>query len=234
MRTSSLWWMLWARLVCEFWESTILFHGDSPVTWQLGLVEREVGELLRGVRAQQARRVANSNSRPKSRLMTPAGVEKEQREITADDVCPICQEEFLTKRDPVTYCKYVCFYWRCSSCTFFDAILHAIGRSLWISCLAIMFASVWYARWKADEELSTFTANRYGCGNNVHIHCMKHLADHQMKEGGEEIKCPMCRGKFGDLTHINRWVSSLLWYAPTIAWGNLIFSVRVTPKLMCL
>ena len=28
-----------------------------------------------------------------------------QREIGEDDVCPICQDELLAKRLPVTYCK---------------------------------------------------------------------------------------------------------------------------------
>ena len=30
-----------------------------------------------------------------------------QREITEEDVCPICQEELLEKRLPVTYCRSV-------------------------------------------------------------------------------------------------------------------------------
>ena len=28
-----------------------------------------------------------------------------QRDINDDDVCPICQDELLVKRLPVTYCK---------------------------------------------------------------------------------------------------------------------------------
>ena len=30
---------------------------------------------------------------------------KQQRDIADDDVCPICQDEFMEKKLPVTYCK---------------------------------------------------------------------------------------------------------------------------------
>ena len=30
-----------------------------------------------------------------------------QKEVTEEDVCPICQEEFLEKPEPLTYCKLV-------------------------------------------------------------------------------------------------------------------------------
>ena len=30
-----------------------------------------------------------------------------QREIAPDDVCPICQEELLAKRLPVTFCRWL-------------------------------------------------------------------------------------------------------------------------------
>jgi len=33
--------------------------------------------------------------------------ELKQRPLSEDDVCPICQETLLTKRQPVTYCRYV-------------------------------------------------------------------------------------------------------------------------------
>lgn len=66
----------------------------------------------------------------------------EQKEISEEDVCPICQENLLDKRLPVTYCKN-------------------------------------------------------GCGNNVHIKCMKVWADHQRTTGQSEITCPFCRENFG-------------------------------------
>ncbi len=33
--------------------------------------------------------------------------EVEQRSISENDLCPICQEEFLIKKLPITYCRYV-------------------------------------------------------------------------------------------------------------------------------
>jgi E3 ubiquitin-protein ligase ZSWIM2 len=32
--------------------------------------------------------------------------EMEQRPITESDVCPICQDELLTKKLPVSYCRF--------------------------------------------------------------------------------------------------------------------------------
>ena len=42
--------------------------------------------------------------------------------------------------------------------------------------------------------------NRFGCGNSVHIKCMKVWAEHQQKSSQEgTIKCPMCREDFGPI-----------------------------------
>ena len=38
---------------------------------------------------------------------------------------------------------------------------------------------------------------RYGCGNNVHVKCMKVWAEHQRSTGENIIKCPLCRVDFG-------------------------------------
>ncbi len=32
--------------------------------------------------------------------------EVEQRPVGENDVCPICQEEFLIKKLPITYCRF--------------------------------------------------------------------------------------------------------------------------------
>ncbi len=90
---------------------------SSLVTWQLGLVEREINEILRGIAAQQkvkpssnARRLAGQVPRDEEgsegdTTAVPAG-QVAQRPISEEDVCPICQEELLAKHMPVTYCKY--------------------------------------------------------------------------------------------------------------------------------
>lgn len=40
------------------------------------------------------------------------------------------------------------------------------------------------------------TRKRFGCGNNVHIKCMKVWADHQKSNGETQLKCPLCREQF--------------------------------------
>ncbi|XP_071779814.2 E3 ubiquitin-protein ligase ZSWIM2 [Centroberyx gerrardi] len=41
---------------------------------------------------------------------------------------------------------------------------------------------------------------RFGCGNNIHISCMKVWADHQELSGQDvTVKCPLCREAFGSL-----------------------------------
>ena len=40
-------------------------------------------------------------------------------------------------------------------------------------------------------------ACRYGCGNSVHVKCMKIWAEHQRSTGETIVKCPLCRVDFG-------------------------------------
>ncbi|BFY98253.1 hypothetical protein BsWGS_01293 [Bradybaena similaris] len=115
----------------------------NPLSWQLGLVEREINEVLQG-------RVTSEQNRVKMQKKTAKVIDSsdghnivEQREIAEGDVCPICQEDLLTKKQLVTYCKF-------------------------------------------------------GCGNSIHIKCMRVWAEHQLKTSEDgKIKCPMCREDFG-------------------------------------
>ena len=66
--------------------------------WQRGLVEREINELLRVERNQSKKFVEDEIN---------ADSEVEQRSIGENDVCSICQEEFLIKKLPITYCRFV-------------------------------------------------------------------------------------------------------------------------------
>ncbi|CAF0729721.1 unnamed protein product [Didymodactylos carnosus] len=114
----------------------------NSMLWQKSLVEREINEILRGLAdEQQQRRKFVTDIELKEDQLKDSEVE--QRSINKDDVCPICQEEFLIKKLPLTYC-------------------------------------------------------RRGCGNNVHIKCMKVWLDHQLTTGENVIKCPLCRKMFGD------------------------------------
>jgi len=137
---------------------------DNPISWQLGLVEREVSELLRGLHDFQRRQREHQNNQRKkldaSLTRDEAGANGravlEQRPIEPDDVCAICQEELLIKKLPLTYCKF-------------------------------------------------------GCGNSIHIKCMKVWAEHQRKsshgtssEDKDSVKCPFCREDFGSFTALQK------------------------------
>lgn len=78
------------------------------MSWQLGLVEREINEVLRGpVNAHQAQVRNHLAQKKQQQLVDAAGGRSlvEQREISNDDVCPICQDELLEKKLPVTFCR---------------------------------------------------------------------------------------------------------------------------------
>ncbi|XP_055455787.1 E3 ubiquitin-protein ligase ZSWIM2 [Psammomys obesus] len=109
--------------------------------FQLGLVEGEINDLLRGVHQIQTPQLAAGDGK----AHVGEGGCLKQKDIGAGDICPICQEELLEKKLPVTFC-------------------------------------------------------RFGCGNNVHIKCMKILASYQEKASeGSLLKCPLCREEFAPL-----------------------------------
>ncbi|XP_008291783.1 E3 ubiquitin-protein ligase ZSWIM2 [Stegastes partitus] len=120
---------------------------EHEYSFQLGLIERQISELLHGLHQTKAQRTELNSSAASG---TPNQPDQEARSvcrkaIDAQDVCPICQEELLERKQPVTYC-------------------------------------------------------RFGCGNNVHISCMKVWADHQTPSQQEEwVKCPLCRERFSSL-----------------------------------
>ncbi|KAA0187834.1 E3 ubiquitin-protein ligase ZSWIM2 [Fasciolopsis buskii] len=116
------------------------------VTWQLGLVEREVQDMLDG---KHSRTVKSKTIQKKSDDALENEEEVKQRRIGPDDICAICQDELLTEeRHPVSYC-------------------------------------------------------RNGCGNSLHIRCMRVWADHQRKQKSmnlsENVPCPICREDFGQI-----------------------------------
>ncbi|XP_060062476.1 uncharacterized protein LOC132543037 [Ylistrum balloti] len=120
---------------------------NDSITWQLGLVEREINGILHGFAAKQQRQQPQGPRWQRAQSGNSEGKESgrealQQRPIGDDDVCPICQDELLSKHLPVTYCKF-------------------------------------------------------GCGNSIHIKCMKVWADHQKSSGDTVIKCPFCREDFG-------------------------------------
>ncbi|XP_077978469.1 E3 ubiquitin-protein ligase Zswim2-like [Glandiceps talaboti] len=91
---------------------------QNPVSFQKGLVEREINEILRGITQHEdgrrrgqgfnAAKRAEKNSSGGTEVGPDGKTQLEQRPITEDDVCPICQDELLEKHEPVTYCRYGC------------------------------------------------------------------------------------------------------------------------------
>uniref|UniRef100_A0A8C9DFQ9 RING-type E3 ubiquitin transferase n=1 Tax=Prolemur simus TaxID=1328070 RepID=A0A8C9DFQ9_PROSS len=109
--------------------------------FQLGLVEGEINDLLRGIHRIQTPQPGTTDEN--------AHIEEdgyiEQKEIGSEDICPICQEVLLKNKLPVTFC-------------------------------------------------------RFGCGNSIHIKCMKILANYQnITSDTSMLKCPLCRKEFAPL-----------------------------------
>ncbi|XP_067358041.1 E3 ubiquitin-protein ligase ZSWIM2 isoform X1 [Channa argus] len=122
---------------------------EHEYSFQHGLVERQILELLNGLHQAKAHKTENDVSSASGTSSQTVTSQKDgsvcRRIIQAQDVCPICQEELLEKKMPVSYC-------------------------------------------------------RFGCGNNVHISCMKVWADYQKLSDSESIvKCPLCRENFSSL-----------------------------------
>ena len=72
-----------------------------PLTYQAGYVPREIDEILSGVHIRQEPKelpAAEDNQ-------TENDGQFSRRDIDSEDVCPICQEELLVARLPVTWCR---------------------------------------------------------------------------------------------------------------------------------
>ncbi|XP_007957814.1 E3 ubiquitin-protein ligase ZSWIM2 [Orycteropus afer afer] len=109
--------------------------------FQLGLMEAEISDLLRGIHRVQT---PQPGTNEENTHVEEDGCIK-QKEVGSEDICSICQEVLLEKKLPITYC-------------------------------------------------------RYGCGNNIHIKCMKILANYQdMTPNTSMLKCPLCRKDFAPL-----------------------------------
>ncbi|CAH8843676.1 unnamed protein product [Trichobilharzia szidati] len=83
---------------------------NNPVSWQTGLVEREISALLDGqysVNKTPSKSLAKCSNDSENKDEEFKG--NNQRRIEADDICPICQDNLLCqKRYPVTFCRRSC------------------------------------------------------------------------------------------------------------------------------
>ncbi|NXA48873.1 ZSWM2 ligase, partial [Nothocercus julius] len=73
--------------------------------FKLGLLEREIEDMLQRLQQEQ--------TLSPERTAFPPPLNEEilfihQKEIGIEDICPICQEEFLKMMLPVTFCRYSC------------------------------------------------------------------------------------------------------------------------------
>lgn len=67
-------------------------------------MEREINEVMRGGYSRSSR----AKRKDSEKDMSAAADNREklqQKQIDEEDVCPICQDEFLQKPEPLTYCK---------------------------------------------------------------------------------------------------------------------------------
>ena len=80
--------------------------------------------------------------------------------------------------------KFCCFKFTSYSVFIFRQAQFSIILSCkWMYCMYDFFLVIIYCR--------------FGCGNNVHVKCMKVWAEHQRSTGENIIKCPLCRVDFG-------------------------------------
>lgn len=76
---------------------------SHPFVYQGGFVPREIDELLAGT--HQAKDLPEQPSNNGIDVPSPPNANVRQRALADDDVCPICQEELLEARLPVTWCR---------------------------------------------------------------------------------------------------------------------------------
>lgn len=78
-------------------------------SFQLGLVERQILEVLHGLHRVKTP-CPKDQPPPEPQGLAEEDGSLKQRDIREDDVCPICQEELLSKRLPVAHCRQAVDY----------------------------------------------------------------------------------------------------------------------------
>nr|XP_046237879.1 E3 ubiquitin-protein ligase ZSWIM2 [Scatophagus argus] len=85
---------------------------EHEYSFQHGLVERQILEVLHGLHQTKAHRTENdppaAPRTPSQPVMSQEAGSVCRKVIQAQDVCPICQEELLEKKQPVSYCRFSC------------------------------------------------------------------------------------------------------------------------------
>lgn len=125
--------------------------------YQLGLVEREIQEVLSGhLKVQSPKRSTRSNG---------AANKIERRSISMEDTCPICQESLMEERHQkrLTYCKCVKIniVWK-MHISFIYTISMKPCKFLFSICTYCMYSILYYTLGMDVETMFTWSALKCG------------------------------------------------------------------------
>ena len=101
---------------------------DCIVVYQLGLIEREINELV-------LRELGERNRSLKQETVTEDSSPSEQKEVNEGDVCPICQEVISQTTESLTYCRYCIVF----SCLFVVCLFVCLFICLFICLFVCLF-----------------------------------------------------------------------------------------------
>ncbi|XP_028603776.2 E3 ubiquitin-protein ligase ZSWIM2 isoform X3 [Podarcis muralis] len=121
---------------------------DHEYALQLGLVEREINQVLQGLQvAPQLKLSANSTKE----LQTADDGYIKQKQIDDEDVCPICQDKLLKRMLPVTYC-------RCTECSEYH-LCHGCFRRFCHPSHSFAFREKRNQRWRSVEPVTQLSTS---------------------------------------------------------------------------
>ncbi len=75
----------------------------NPLVWQLGLVEREMDEIILGYVSKQSADQSKCSSQSHDHTKVVS-----RRIIEPEDMCPICQDNIADSTQPIVFCRFGC------------------------------------------------------------------------------------------------------------------------------
>ncbi|XP_041637625.1 E3 ubiquitin-protein ligase ZSWIM2 [Cheilinus undulatus] len=104
---------------------------EHEYSFQPGLVERQISEVLRGLHQTKAHQMENDPRTPSRPIPHREAGSMSRKVIHTQDVCPICLEKLLEKKLPVCHCRFGC------------------GKNVHISCM-----KVWADHQRLSDKVS--------------------------------------------------------------------------------
>ncbi|KAL3318834.1 E3 ubiquitin-protein ligase Zswim2 [Cichlidogyrus casuarinus] len=148
--------------ICWILLKRFKLNKNDPISWQSGLVKRDIDELMTKTISSPLLEVTDSQS-GNPNIETEEIRSNFQRKIESNDVCPICQEYFyapIHRRPLVTYCKYGC------------------GKSVHIKCI-----KVWMEHQQKKSSTSSDSQKNLSCPMcRGDFNEVKHLKEEFQKE----------------------------------------------------